>query len=371
MTGAIPGFGFVHSVRHSPLLLTALCVSGCLRPSEDRARRDAEIGQATAPGVSLTVANGYAAVRSLDGARAELWENAPALSITLGFEAPLPERFELVVQNCMREAEASVSGATLSGFARESGACRLDLELDAPDVAIELAPPQLSDGSPFRFAVLSDIQEAIDRVQDIYDRINELPDLEFVLGAGDLTERGSVAELEQFQAYMLGLDYPYYVTLGNHELGASPPGYHDYFGRGSASFEYRGVRFTLLDSASATIDPIVYGWLDEWLALGADQPHVVAMHIPPLDPIGVRNGAFANRAEAGKLLRRLAAYGVDLTLYGHIHSYYRFDNAGIPAFISGGGGAIPEKFDHIGRHFLVIDVDPATSVFKSTTVRVD
>jgi Icc protein len=127
----------------------------------------------------------------------------------------------------------------------------------------------------------------------------------------------------------------------------------------------------LLDSASATLDPIVYDWLDEWLRLGAEQPHVVAMHIAPLDPIGVRNGAFANRAEAGKLLSRLAAHGVDLTLYGHIHSYYRFDNAGIPAFISGGGGAIPERFDDIGRHFLVIDVDPATSSFTSTTVRVD
>jgi Icc protein len=363
--------GGVPSRRRSALLLTALCVSGCLRPSEDRARKDAEIGQATAPGVSVTVANGFAAVRSLASERSELWQNAPALSIGLRFEAPAPEQHQLVVQNCMRDATANVSGATLVELARERGACRLELALEAPDVEIELAPPQLADVTPFRFAVLSDIQEAIDDVQDIYDRINQIPDLEFVLGAGDLTESGSVEELEQFQAYMLGLAYPYYVTLGNHELGASPPPYHDYFGRGSQSFVYRGVRFTLLDSASATLDPIVYDWLDEWLRLGAEQPHVVAMHIAPLDPIGVRNGAFANRAEAGKLLSRLAAHGVDLTLYGHIHSYYRFDNAGIPAFISGGGGAIPERFDDIGRHFLVIDVDPATSSFTSTTVRVD
>ena len=65
------------------------------------------------------------------------------------------------------------------------------------------------------------------------------------------------------------------------------------------------------------------------------------MHIPPVDPIGVRNGSFANRNEAAKLLTRLARGGVDLTLYGHIHSYYAFENAGIPAHISGGGGAIP------------------------------
>jgi hypothetical protein len=30
--------------------------------------------------------------------------------------------------------------------------------------------------------------------------------------------------------------------------------------------------------------------------------------------------------------------------------------AGIPAYISGGGGAIPERFDGIGRHFLVVEL---------------
>jgi 3',5'-cyclic-AMP phosphodiesterase len=364
-------FVWGHATRRRALLLTALCASGCFRPAEERARKDVEVGQATAAGVRLSVANGYAAVRSLESERAELWENAPALSIGLRFDAPPPERFTLVVQNCMRAAQATVSGATLVELARERGACRLELTLDASDVDVELAPPEAAAAVPFRFAVLSDIQEAIDEIQDVYDRINALPDLEFVLGAGDLTERGTVAELERFQDYMLGLDYPYYVTLGNHELGENPPRYHDYFGRGSSSFEYRGVRFTLLDSASATLDPIVYGWLDEWLALGQNQLHLVAMHIAPLDPIGVRNGAFASRAEAAKLLRRLAANGVDLTLYGHIHSFYSFDNAGIPAYISGGGGAIPEKFDNIGRHFLVIDVDPTTSAFSTSIVRVD
>ena len=100
----------------------ALCASGCLRPSEERARRDETIGQATAEGVSVTVANGFAAVRSLTSSRSELWQNAPALSIELRFAAPAPERHELVVQNCMREAVATVSGAVVTELARESGA---------------------------------------------------------------------------------------------------------------------------------------------------------------------------------------------------------------------------------------------------------
>jgi Icc protein len=71
------------------------------------------------------------------------------------------------------------------------------------------------------------------------------------------------------------------------------------------------------------------------------------------------------------LLARLAAGGVDLTLYGHIHSYYRFHNAGIPAYISGGGGSHPERFDQIGRHFLVVDADPGAGTLQVRVVRVD
>jgi hypothetical protein len=95
------------------------------------------------------------------------------------------------------------------------------------------------------------------------------------------------------------------------------------------------------------------------------------MHIPPIDPIGVRNGSFADRNEAAKLLTKLADGRVDLTLYGHVHSYYAFSNASIPAYISGGGGAIPERFDGMGRHYLTFDVDPAAGIMQAAVVRID
>jgi 3',5'-cyclic AMP phosphodiesterase CpdA len=219
--------------------------------------------------------------------------------------------------------------------------------------------------------VLSDIQEAIDRLQDIHRKINLDPSIRFLLGAGDLTERGHVDELSRYQEELRTLSVPYYTTLGNHELGENPTLFHDWFGRGNFHFGFRGVEFTLLDSASATIDPMVYDWLDGWLSAGSDRVHLVAMHIPPLDPIGVRGGGFASRNEAAKLLTRLANGHVDLTLYGHIHSYYEFENAGIAAHISGGGGAIPERFDGVGRHFLVVDVSAERGVESVEVVRVD
>lgn len=203
--------------------------------------------------------------------------------------------------------------------------------------------------------------------------MNEEPGVRFALLVGDLTERGGDDELERFARELEPLRLPVYTTLGNHELGSSngDPGYHRWFGRGSFRFVFRGVQFTMLDSASGTLAPEVYDWLDGWLAEGAARTHVVGMHIPPIDPVGVRSGSFASRAEADKLLARLSRGNVDLTVYGHVHSYYAFANAGIPAFITGGGGAIPERMDAIGRHFLVFDVDPTVQRLTSTLVRVD
>jgi predicted phosphodiesterase len=353
---------------------------------EERVERDRAVGRAETPELRVLVRQGHAAVRELDAGRVHLWANAPSLEVelTLGPEEPgdpsevggapaLGRVVELFVENCMPRAELAVlSGKSDIEVLPKSlpTECRYHLVDPSRALVVRLADPEASVPGPFHFGVLSDIQEAIDRVEDIYRRINQETQLSFVLGAGDLTERGSEPELRRFQQELKVLRLPYYTTLGNHELGESPPPYHAYFGRGNSSFVFRGTRFTLLDSASATLDPEVYDWLAEWLRLGKDQLHVVAMHIPPLDPTGVRNGAFASRNEATKLLSQLARGGVDLTIYGHVHSYYHFQNAGIPAHISGGGGAIPERFDALGRHFLDVAVGD-DEILGARVIRVD
>lgn len=355
--------------------IAAGLLGGCLRPSEDRARRDEQVGVAERGGFHVQVAEGHAAVRELEQNRVLLWESAPTLDVALSWTTPASGELTIEVLNCMPQAELTISEGVpvLESVRDATGRCSFRLgPLDGQQaLSLSIAPPGALDPTPFQFAVMSDVQEAITRVQDIYALMNATPDVDFLLGAGDLTEQGTAEQLERFERELRQLGIPYYTTLGNHELGEAPSLYQDYYGRGSQSFEYHGVRFTLLDSASATIDPIVYGWLDRWLADAADQTHVVAMHIPPLDPVGVRNGAFASRNEAAKLLGRLGAAGVDLTLYGHIHSYYHFENAGIPAHVSGGGGAIPERFDDMGRHFLVVAADPATQALEVRVVRVD
>jgi Icc protein len=366
----------------SRALLAALLLSvptwatSCIRPTEERAERDLEIGRVSLEGFDLEVSGGLAAVRSAKPGEIALWSSAPAYRLHVRTGSDAPELWTLSVENCMPDALLQVgsgTGVTVTEVVPVIATKKRWLLTLPPgtDAMLDLAPPDAGDLSPWRFAVMSDVQEAIDRVQDIYQKMDAVPNLRFLLGAGDLTQQGGNDELARFQNELRGLDVPYYTTLGNHELGSADTPYQDWFGRASFHFEYRGVAFSMLDSGGASIDPMVYDWLDGWLDGAKDRVHVVATHIPPVDPIGVRNGSFASRNEAAKLLTRLAKGKVDLTLYGHIHSYYDFDNAGIPAYISGGGGAIPEKFDGIGRHFLVVDVDPEHGVKSVSVVRVD
>jgi len=374
--------GRVLRARFRPLVSGVLAVAAvqwatsCIRPSEERAERDLEIGKVEVGGVRFEVQDGLAAIRQAAPGELVFWSSAPAHGLSVRTDAGSTTTWTLSAQNCMPDALLTVesgSGVTVQELAPEIDTRKRWLVHLPPDrdVRLRLAPPDETVRAPWRFAVMSDVQEAIDEIQDVYRKVNEVPGVRFLLGAGDLTRQGGEEELERFQHELRGLHVPYYTTLGNHELGQADTPFQDWFGRASFRFVYRGVTFSMLDSASATIDPLVYEWLDGWLDQAKTDVHVVAMHIPPVDPVGIRNGSFASRNEAAKLLTRLASGKVDVTLYGHIHSYYDFDNAGIPAFISGGGGAIPEKFDGIGRHFLVVDVDPDHGVKDVSVVRVD
>jgi len=352
--------------------LSLLSALGCTRPAEERTLEDLQVGHAQSAALEVQVASGLAAVRDLTHERLALWLSAPSADISLVVHEAV--QLELRVENTMASAELSDldSGQTLpvsSGAASTKKTWELALTAGARH--LRLSAPGAAGNGHFRFALMSDVQEAIDRVQDVYRVINAQADLDFLLGAGDLTEEGEVDELQRFQQELATLAVPYYTTLGNHELGERPPAYQQWFGRANFQFAHRGVYFTLLDSASATIDPLALEWLDGWLANARDSVHVIAMHIPPLDPVGTRNAAFASRAEAAALLAKLAEGGVDLTLYGHIHSHYSFQNAGIPAVISGGGGATPERAGDVGRHFVVFDVDATRGIVGSEVVRVD
>lgn len=355
--------------------------TSCLEVARSRAEDDLAVGRAESAAVAVRVDDGLACVRELGPGVVWLRAQAPIFGGELEVRDAAAE-LELRLTNVLADATVeatSDAGAPLAvrearGPGRKEkrfvvtlppaggGARRLRFRVRTPDEA---------DPRPYRFVVLADVQEAIDTVHEVYARIDAVPDARFVIFSGDLTRQGGEDELTAFEREEEHLGVPLYATVGNHELGADRVVFQERYGRASTSFDFRGVRFTLLDSASATIDPLVLDRLEGWLDGALARPHVVAMHIPPLDPVGVRNGAFASRMEAAALLERLARGQVDATFYGHVHTYYAFANAGIPAYVTGGGGAIPERMDGIGRNFLTVTVDPARGVDEVALVRVD
>jgi 3',5'-cyclic AMP phosphodiesterase CpdA len=347
--------------------------------TEERARRDEIIGKGDTAGATFEVVDGLGALRKLEPGVVSLWAKAPSIQIDVTLGASAPATWILTVGNTLSdavlEARTGAGGAPPTADPLPSALPtekRWALTIPAGTTSLLVHPARGEPVAPWRFALLSDVQEAIDRVKDIYARMNADPSITFVVSAGDLTRQGGIEELERFQRELESLRVPFFPTLGNHELGNEDGApFQRYFGRANFRFVHGGMQFTFLDSASATIDPLVYGWLDGWLLEGQKRTHAVLMHIPPIDPIGVRNGSFASRNEANKLLAQLAEGDVDLTLYGHIHSYYAFANAGIPAYISGGGGSIPERFDGVGRHYLTVDVDPVRGIVQTGLVRID
>lgn len=348
-------------------------LGGCWDVASERAARDIAVGRASQAEADALVLDGAAAIRAMSPSELHLWASTPRFEVRFRSLTMAGQRVTLRVENAL--PTGTLSGAEVterSADATTTTDRAWEVRLPANgEVTLSFGPAD-DTVRPFRFAVMGDVQDAIDAVEDVFLKVNAVG-VDFLVIVGDLTERGHVDELEQFQREMRALRVPAYVTLGNHELGADNDGppYHRYFGRGTHSFDYRGARFILSDSASATIAPRALRWIRTWLNDARDRFIFMGMHIAPRDPIGTRSGAFSDVAEANELLDLMAESDVDLCVYGHIHSYYAFDNAGIPAFISGGGGAIPEIWDGIGRHFLVFEVNPSLQTFSREVVRVD
>ncbi len=357
------------------LLIAIIMLSGCLDVGEQRAKRDLEIGQLNSEFLSVSVDDGLGRIKSHTKLGLQLWAQAPQLSGEIKIKET--GRFVFDLNNAMLDADLKVndSGAAIvtEVVPIENGRPtqkRWAFDVQAGKTYIFTVESTQSSNDPWRFIAFADVQRRIDGVQDLFAPMALDETVRFALISGDLTSQGTVEELTRFQSELLALPFPCFATLGNHELGSGETTFHDFFGRGNFSFEYGGARFTLLDSASATIAEPVWEWLDRWVERGKDKAHLVMMHIPPLDVSGHRNGAFASRLEANTFLNLLERGKVDITIYGHVHTFAAYSNAGIPAYITGGGGAIPMRLDGIGRHFLKVDVDPLKQTFVPQVVRV-
>lgn len=353
--------------------LWLMALAACTRVGDDRPITEAAVGAASIADAKVDVIDGLAAVRELSDHHIELWATAPtiALEVTLGSTGA--GVWTLIIRNSLHDAVLIVDGAPV---ARDPGTrptvAQFQLALGDGRHTLVLTPPDADRVERYRVAAMADIQQALPTVNEMFAAINAVPDARFVIGMGDITDRGEIAEYDLFEQQLGTLDIPFYTTIGNHELWQPFERYADRYGRADFQFAFKGAAFTFADSGDAGIDPIVEDWLVDRLAAAKGKTSVFLTHIPPLDPVGARYGAFRSSRDGHRLVSQLVGAGVDLALYGHVHTYIPYDNAGIPSYVSGGGGAEPMKGDGIDRHFLMVELDPLNQTIGTVEVhRVD
>jgi len=331
-------------------------LGACLDPTSERTRRDLEetgvarLGDVRArldPGVALAV----------DASRGFVRFRANAPEAALALENPSSEERRISV-----ELVNTFEGSTVSPPASAVGAGALAFDVVVPagdrtSAALEL--PVSKAAAKFRFAWVGDVQGGNERFTRIRERVNADPSLEFTIFAGDVTPFGSQEEMDAFVHEADALRKPWFSVLGNHDaLRGEPVPFQRTVGRINMRFDYKGARFVLIDSASGTLDPWTLGFLRESMEEDGPAVRIVAMHVPPLDPEGLRNGGFNGANEAARVLATLVRGGTDLLLAGHIHTLRQTSQAGIAAWISGNGGVeLGAKFDGSDMHYLAVTVD--------------
>ncbi len=356
-------------------LLAALCSCGGIPAAAERARQDASIGVFESKALRFAAQEGLLHVRSATDEELVLRATSAEFAFELSRTDASLEELTVRIWNLPAGLTLSAPEGVLTDLA---GAQDPELHLGrrwtvrfppgVDHVAVE------SNGLPpgdFTFLAFGDIQSGIDRFDDVIEAVNAESDVDFILMLGDLTQSSTGPQFDRVEEAYARIRVPIYATPGNHDVQQEGGEYQGRFGRASYSLTHRGARFTSFDSASAVMSSDVFERFTRWTEDGRGGLHVVFSHIPALEVLGLRSGQWNSRREAHRFLSRSAATGVDLLLFGHIHSYDRYELGGIQTFISGGCGAREELLDGIGRHYLRVKVHAETQSLSVEVVRVD
>lgn len=355
------------------LLLAASCSS--VTDPEPRAQLDLVLGTTTRDGLTFRSAGGLLhALPDVGGAPA-FRASCPEFELTIEAAADARRETRLILRNVppglRLTSSAGVLGPTdapVAGTPVDGLHLGLSWQVTLPAGVDSVTLRTVETTRDFTFVAFGDIQRGLPRFGDVVDVINARPDAEFVVVMGDLTNVSTDAEFDAIERAFETIRLPMVLTPGNHDAYRSFV-FQERFGRANYTCTARGVRFTSLDSSNAGLSETGWRLYDEALEAGREQPHVVFSHIPATESFGVRSGQWNSRVEARRFVASTAAAGVDLILFGHLHTLDRYELAGVPTVISGGAGAIEERLDGIDRH--VLEVRVTNGVPQVDVVRVD
>ena len=177
-------------------------------------------------------------------------------------------------------------------------------------------------------AFLGDSQNFYDEVDPFVDKVNQIPAIDLVIIAGDISDYGLLQEFEWIYERLTGLNKPFIGVIGNHDLVASGElVYRKMFGALDFSFVYDSIKFIVHNTNSREYlngNVPDMEWLGKELKpITGVQHYVGVSHVPPF------SGDFdpAKETAYSDLLAKTPGFLV--SLHGHIHRHtdaYPYDD---------------------------------------------
>lgn len=146
--------------------------------------------------------------------------------------------------------------------------------------------------STVRIAFIGDTHRKFDQLESFVYAVNNLNNnkpIDFVIHVGDIADFGLPKQFIWGNSYLLNLDCPYFVTIGNHDLlGNGGLAYSEMFGNYDFSFIFRDIKFIFANTNSREFNfngevPNIT-WLDAQLKPESNfSKAVVIFHVPPMN----------------------------------------------------------------------------------------
>jgi 3',5'-cyclic-AMP phosphodiesterase len=168
-----------------------------------------------------------------------------------------------------------------------------------------------------RIVFSGDTQRFYDEVELLVEKTKDIPHVDFLILAGDITDFGLAAEFLWIHSRLDKLHVPYVCVIGNHDLIANGEAlYEKIFGEKNFSFRFRGYKFIFHDTNGREYG--FNGQVPDLAILDRELQDSTVLcigvsHVPPF------NEDFDPTLEAGysNLLASKPAFL--LSLHGHLH----------------------------------------------------
>lgn len=241
-----------------------------------------------------------------------------------------------------------------------AGVLTLYVRSRAPDAPVQSGAAERE----LVFAVVGDTEGHT----DILDRIlktSKERGASFVLHTGDVTEDGSEQGFAEIRNVIGATGLPVHAAIGNHDsrTDGTPDLFRKYLNEPNQAFDAGGLRFVIIDNADRSVgfSPETLAWLARDLAEHRSARYVIVFHRPfmfPLSQVVGDDETPTSRRTNDEFLRLIETARVAAIFAGHLHTYLPYSLAGIPTYVTGGGGGEPQTalgaFGKKQKHFLLV-----------------